>query len=76
MTRRVLAAALAALVAEARGARGQIWANAALPEGGTARIMLGRDFLIDGELAARIEALQDVRNVELKTSETRLALVG
>jgi DNA polymerase-3 subunit alpha len=69
-------AALAALVAEARGARGQIWANAALPDGGTARVLLGRDFLIDGELAARIEALQDVRNVALKTSETRLALVG
>jgi DNA polymerase-3 subunit alpha len=69
-------AALAALLGEARGARGQVWANAALPDGGTARVLLGRDFLIDGELAARIEALQDVRNVELKTSETRLALVG
>jgi DNA polymerase-3 subunit alpha len=69
-------ATLAAALAEARGGRGQVWANAALPDGGSARVLLGRDFLIDGELAAKIEALQDVRNVELKTSETRLALVS
>ena len=69
-------AALAALLADTRGGRGQLWVNAALPDGGSARVLLGRDFLIDGELAARIEALQDVRNVELRTSETRLALVG
>ncbi|MES2044842.1 MAG: DNA polymerase III subunit alpha [Pseudomonadota bacterium] len=67
---------LAAALAEARGGRGQVWVNAALPDGGSARVLLGRDFLIDGELAAKIEALQDVRNVELKTSETRLALVS
>ncbi|MDQ2878086.1 MAG: DNA polymerase III subunit alpha [Pseudomonadota bacterium] len=69
-------AALGGVLAEARGAKGQVWVNAALPEGGAARVLLGRDFLIDGELAARIEALQDVSNVEFKTSETRLALVG
>ncbi len=69
-------AGLGALLAEARGARGEVWVRAALPDGGTARVLLGRDFLLDGELAARIETLQDVANVELKTSETRLALVG
>ena len=69
-------ATLAAALAEARGGRGQVWVNAALPDGGSARVLLGRDFLIDGELAAKIEALQDVRNVALKTSETRLALVS
>ncbi|MEO5867037.1 MAG: DNA polymerase III subunit alpha [Sphingomonas sp.] len=68
--------ALGRLLAEARGAKGQVWIAAALPDGGTARILLGRDFLIDGELAARIEDLQDVSNVELRTSETRLALVS
>jgi len=67
---------LAAALSDARGGRGQVWVNAALPDGGSARVLLGRDFLIDGELAAKIEALQDVRNVELKTSETRLALVS
>ncbi|MDB5706421.1 MAG: polymerase subunit alpha [Sphingomonas bacterium] len=68
--------ALGALLAEARGARGEVWVNAALPDGGRARVLLGRDFLLDGELAARIENLQDVSGVALKTSETRLALVG
>jgi DNA polymerase-3 subunit alpha len=69
-------AALGGLIAEARGARGEVWVNAALPDGGVARVLLGRDFLLDGELATRIENLQDVSNVVLKTSETRLALVG
>ncbi|MES1972217.1 MAG: DNA polymerase III subunit alpha [Pseudomonadota bacterium] len=69
-------AALGAVLAEVRGARGEVWVNAALPDGGTARILLGRDFLLDGELATRIENLQDISNVALKTSETRLALVG
>ncbi|MFA6115109.1 MAG: DNA polymerase III subunit alpha [Sphingomonas sp.] len=69
-------AALGALLAEARGARGEVWVNAALPEGGAARVLLGRDFLLDGELAARIETLDGISNVVLKTSETRLALVG
>ena len=39
-------------------------------------ILLGRDFLLDGELAEHIESLHGVTKVELKTSETRLALVG
>ena len=69
-------AALANLLSDFRGARGEVFVNAALPEGGTARVRIGRDFLLDAELAARIEALQDVTNVALKTSETRLALVG
>ncbi len=69
-------AALAHLLAEHRGGRGQVWIRAALPEGGAARVLLGRDFLLDGELAGRIETLQDVSDVELRTSEARLALVG
>ncbi len=68
--------ALAEMLAEHRGGRGQVWIRAALPGGGTARVLLGRDFLLDGELAGRIETLQDVGDVELRTSETRLALVG
>nr|WP_295668210.1 DNA polymerase III subunit alpha [Sphingomonas sp.] len=69
-------AQLSEILSEARGARGEVWINAALPEGGSARILLGRDFLLDGELAGRIELLDDIAKVELKTSETRLALVG
>ena len=69
-------ASLGALLAEARGARGEVWVNAALPEGGAAKVLLGRDFLLDGELATRIETVPGISNVVLKTSETRLALVG
>jgi DNA polymerase-3 subunit alpha len=69
-------ASLGAMLADTRGARGEIWATVPIAPAKTARLLLGRDFLLDGELAARIEALQDVRNVALKTSETRLALVG
>ena len=69
-------AQLAAILSEARGARGEVWAQVPVHAGETARMLLGRDFLLDGELATRIEALQDVRDVELRTAEARLALVG
>ncbi len=68
---------LGALIAEARGARGEVYVRAALPGGGEALVLLGRDFLLDGELAGRIETMQGVTDVALKTAETkRLALVG
>ncbi len=68
---------LGALIAEARGARGEVYVCAALPGGGEALVLLGRDFLLDGELAGRIETIQGVTGVALKTAETkRLALVG
>jgi DNA polymerase-3 subunit alpha len=67
---------LGALIAEARGARGEVYVRAALPGGGEALVLLGRDFLLDGELAGRIESMQGVSSVALKTAETkRLALV-
>ena len=69
-------AALAAMLADTRGARGEVWATVPIAPGKTARILLGRDFLLDGELAARIEDLQGVSNVVLRTAEARLALVG
>ncbi len=69
-------AALGAMLADTRGARGEVWATVPVAPGKTARILLGRDFLLDGELAARIEALQGVSNVVLRTAEARLALVG
>ncbi len=68
---------IGALIAEARGARGEVYVRAALPGGGEALVLLGRDFLLDGELAGRIESIQGVTGVALKTAEIkRLALVG
>ncbi|AOH84881.1 DNA polymerase III subunit alpha [Sphingomonas panacis] len=67
---------LAGVLADHRGARGEVWAKAAMPDGGFARVLLGRDFLLDQELATRIEGLPGISGVALKTSETRLALVG
>ena len=73
----VAIADLGGLIAAARGARGEVHVRAALPDGGEALITLGRDFLLDGELASRIETMRGVRWATLKTAETqRLALVG
>ncbi len=69
-------APLGALLAEHRGARGEVRLKAPLPGGGAVTLLLGRDFLLDGELVARIEAVAGVTRVDLKTSEARLALVG
>ncbi|MBB4152818.1 DNA polymerase-3 subunit alpha [Sphingomonas jinjuensis] len=68
-------AALARMLADHRGARGEVRARVML-EGGEARLLLGRDFLLDAELVSRIEELPGVGKVELKSSETRLKLVG
>ncbi|WP_374943026.1 DNA polymerase III subunit alpha [Sphingomonas sp.] len=66
---------LAALLSHHRGARGEVRAIAPMGDGDVT-VLLGRDFLLDAELATRIEALHGVRGVALRTSETRLALVG
>lgn len=52
--------ALAALVAQERGGRGEMWLRAILPGGATASVLLGRDFNLDAELVARIERLPGV----------------
>ncbi|TPG42900.1 DNA polymerase III subunit alpha [Sphingomonas koreensis] len=67
---------LAHLVAGARGGRGELRVRTSLPGGGEARVLLGRDFLLDVELAAQLEAMHGIASVAFKTSETRLALVG
>jgi DNA polymerase-3 subunit alpha len=67
---------LAALLDGHRGARGEVRAHLLFPDGTRATLLLGRDFLLDGELSAHIEQLPGVARVELKSSETRLALVG
>ncbi|MBX9795628.1 DNA polymerase III subunit alpha [Sphingomonas sp.] len=67
-------AAAASLLAQARGGRGEVRLAAAIP-GGTATLVLGRDFLLDAELAGRIEKLQAVRDVVLAPAPAgRLAL--
>ena len=67
--------ALAALLATHRGARGEIRATVHAP-GGNATILLGRDFLLDAELAGRLESMHGIAAVEFKAAETRLQLVG
>jgi DNA polymerase-3 subunit alpha len=69
--------ALAALVAAERGGNGQLRLRAPLPSNGEAELVLGRDFLLDAELAARIERVPGVTGVKLSVAEPpRLALVS
>ncbi|RDE06092.1 DNA polymerase III subunit alpha [Sphingomonas aracearum] len=63
--------ALAAQLAEHRGGRCTVIAHAALPEGGTVRLLLGRDFLLDAETAGHLEDLPDVSDVHLNASSNR-----
>ncbi|KKC24010.1 DNA polymerase III subunit alpha [Sphingomonas sp. SRS2] len=49
--------ALAALVADERGGRGEMYLQARLPDQTIAELLLGRDFRLDAELVARIERL-------------------
>jgi DNA polymerase-3 subunit alpha len=67
---------LAAAVASARGGQGQLRLKAAF-DGGVAELVLGRDFNVDAELAARVERLEGVMAVHLSVVEApRLALVS
>jgi DNA polymerase-3 subunit alpha len=67
---------LARLLADHRGARGEVRATLATPDG-EATILLGRDFLLDAELADHVGALHGIVATTLKTSDiARLALVG
>jgi len=67
---------LAKAVADARGGNGVLKLRAPI-DGGEAELVLGRDFLLDAELAARIERLEGVAAVHLATAEpARLALAS
>ncbi|SNS30518.1 DNA polymerase III, alpha subunit [Sphingomonas laterariae] len=69
--------AVAALLGEARGGRGELHLRARTPEGGSADILLGRDFMLDAELVARIERVPGIDRVELGAVEPpKLALVS
>jgi DNA polymerase-3 subunit alpha len=68
---------LAALVEGERGGRGELILDARWPNSGSARVRLGRDLLLDAELAARIERLPGITAVRLRMAEgPRLALVS
>jgi DNA polymerase III subunit alpha len=67
---------LSALMAGERGGRGELVLHAVLSEGRTGTVLLGRDFALDAELAARIEAVPGVDSVHLGTAGPKLALVS
>jgi DNA polymerase-3 subunit alpha len=63
-------------VAEARGGNGLLKLRVAI-DGGKADLVLGRDFQLDAELAARIERVEGIVAVRLSTAEpARLALAS
>jgi DNA polymerase-3 subunit alpha len=68
--------ALAALLEGHGGGRGEAWLNAILPDGGTARILLGRNYLLDAELAANVERLPGVKALLRPAPPPQLALVS
>jgi DNA polymerase III subunit alpha len=70
-------ARLAAALAGARGGRSEISLRVMLGAGREATVLLGRDFLIDGELADAIGEIAGVQSVSLINAEPpRLALVS
>lgn len=69
-------AGLAAMIGTRRDARGKVVLRAPLAAGGTATVVLGRDFAIDAELVERIENLPGVTQVSFEIEETRLRAAG
>jgi len=60
-----------------RGGRSEVTLHVALAAGGHAELRVGRDFLIDGELATALARIDGVTDVALTAQEApRLALVG
>ncbi len=68
--------ALAAMVQDSRGGRGEIWIEVAAAGGVEARLCVGRDFRLDGELAGRVARLSGVRSATFDTVKSQLAAVG
>ena len=65
-----------AQLADARGGNGKVTFIVPIANGGGAAVVAGRDFALDGELAARIELITGEGSVDLSTQEPKLALVG
>ena len=57
--------ALATLVGERRGGRGEIVARVPLAAGGRAAVSLGADFAVDNEIFAKVERLRGVAGATL-----------
>ena len=71
------AARIAGEVVEARGSNGLLRLVIPISSGGEAVIVVGRDFALDAELAARIERVSGEGSVDLSVQEPpKLALVG
>ncbi|MDJ0277435.1 DNA polymerase III subunit alpha [Sphingomonas sp. 2R-10] len=68
--------ALAGLMQGERGGRGEIWVAVPAVDGIEARVCLGRDFRIDGELADRVGRLQGIASAAFDTVKAPLAAVG
>jgi DNA polymerase-3 subunit alpha len=68
--------ALAALMADERGGRGEMYLKAILPDGGRADVLLGRDFQLDAELVARIERLPGMTARIGTAGRPQLSVVG
>jgi len=68
---------LSAYLSEARGGNGLLRFLVPLGSGGEAVVIAGRDFALDGELAAKIERITGEGSVDLSVQEPpKLALVG
>jgi DNA polymerase-3 subunit alpha len=68
---------LAEVLTGDRGGNGELRLRARLDGGGEAEVVLGRDFVLDAEIAARIERIPGVTAVRLSAAAPpRLALVG
>jgi len=57
---------------------GEVLVRLALEQGGHIPVRLGRDFMLDGELAERLTAIPGIDNVELgpRRGKARLKLVA
>lgn len=75
ITDKVAFKALHAMLDPLRNGRGEVRARIEGADGDTL-LTLGRNFLLDAELASHIEDLPGVKAVAMKSSEARLALVG
>ena len=64
-------------VPDARGGNGLVRFILPVSAGREATVLVGRDFALDGELAARIERISGAGSVDLSAQEPpKLALVG
>ena len=70
-------AQVATELAAARGGNGVVRLIVRIAGAGEAVVLIGRDFALDGELAARVERITGEGSVDLSAQETpKLALVG